>query len=162
MPVASFLLTLVLACAASTDAQRSARIDRLYHTLRHTYPEVPEISAAQLAALPEDSVVVVDVRPREEYAVSMLPGAITLEALRAAPERYQDASIVTYCTIGYRSGKIAAELQAEGLDATNLAGGVLAWSHAGLPLFADGLPTVQVHVYSKSWDLVADGYEAVW
>ena len=51
----------------------------------------------------------------------------------------------------------------EGLPVTNLAGGMLAWLHAGGTLVdARGEPTKTVNVYGRTWDLAPLGYIAVW
>ena len=74
-----------------------------------------------------------------------------------------DATIVAHCTIGYRSGKYVAKLQRQGLDALNLKGSILSWVHAGQPVVTfEGEETKRVHVYGQKWDLLPQGYKAVW
>lgn len=147
-----------------TDAARRAQIESMYEEYRQEFPDVAEITPQDFRKLQQASdTVLVDVRTPEEQAVSMLPGAITLDAFEAAKDTYRDQTIVTYCTIGARSGECAKELKAEGFKARNLKGSILAWTHAGLPLFdKDGQPTKRVHTYGKQWNLVADGYDATW
>ena len=44
----------------------------------------------------------------------------------------EDAMVVTYCTVGYRSGKAAVELEKRlGRPVYNLDGGILAWFNQG-------------------------------
>ena len=81
-------------------------------------------------------------------------------------------------TVGYRSGKLAQDLVEKKLDAYNLKGSILAWTHASLPLTdryeavhgsanvgegscGDPEGVKRVHTYSQAWAMQADGYEAV-
>lgn len=147
-----------------SDAARRAQIESMYQEYREDFPAVDEISPQGLLdrKLAEDTVLV-DVRTPEEQAVSMLPGAITQDAFEAARDAYQHQTVVTYCTIGARSGAYADELREEGVAVFNLKGSILAWTHAGLPLMdSAGQPTRSVHTYGRKWNLAASGYAAVW
>lgn len=145
------------------DVEKQARIEKLYSRSRGRFPGVPEISAAELDDLQASRpILLVDVRNPEERAVSIIPGAITPEALE---ERWDEATtrpVVTYCTIGHRSGIAARELRERGVDAYNLAGAILAWTHHGGELVNAAGPTRRVHVGGPKWALQADGYEPVW
>jgi len=153
-----------IACAAPEgDAARRAAIEAMVTRYRAAYPDVPELGVADYQALAASAeVLLVDVRPPAERAVSILPGAIPLGAVEADPASFAGRILVTYCTIGYRSGQAAQALREAGLDARNLRGSVLAWTHAGGALVGPDGPTRRVHVYGRRWDLVAEGYEAVW
>lgn len=146
------------------DAEQVVRIREMYDGYRKDFPNVPGITAEELMQLQlVGDVVLVDVREPEEQKVSMIPGAITLEAFEKARENYRDSHIVVYCTIGARSGRHAIELIEENFDARNLEGSILSWTHAGGGLVGPtGQPTKDVHVYGPTWNLAADGYHAVW
>ncbi len=148
----------------ASDAEKRAAIETLYAGYREDFPGVAELFPAEAAALQDKGdAVLVDVRTAEEQAVSRLPGAITAAAFEAQLEAYRGKAVITYCTIGARSGAYARDLVAGGWDARNLRGSILAWTHAGLPLETpDGEPTRRLHVYGPTWNLAADGYEAVW
>ena len=79
------------------------------------------------------NLVVVDVRTEAERAVSVIKGAVTKEQYEADVNgEYVGKKIVAYCTIGYRSGKYVEKLiKDKGVDAYNLRGSILAWTHAG-------------------------------
>jgi sodium/bile acid cotransporter 7 len=150
---ATCLLALsVVACsqpaAEMSDREKVQKIETLYQEYRKSFPEVPSVDVQQLEKLrrggPE--VVVVDVRQPEEWQVSMIAGAISQAEFE----------------VGYRSGLYAKDLLQEGWEAFNLEGSILAWTHAGLPLASDTGTTKRVHVYSRTWNLAATGYEAVW
>lgn len=149
--------------AATTDAERLARIEQMYESYAKRFPDVAAVEAAEaLKLLGRDDVVFVDVREPGEQAVSTLPGALTKQDFDARKNTLRDRTIVTYCTIGFRSGLYARELQDQGFEVRNLAGSLLAWTHAEGPLVRDGVPTRDVHVYGKRWDLAASSYRAMW
>jgi len=95
--------------------------------------------------------------------VSHIPGSIPIgdadvDALRASKQ-----TVVTYCTIGARSGHAAQRLRERGLPAFNLAGSILSWVDVGGPLIdGTGAATRRVHVYGGKWNLLPEGYEAIW
>jgi sodium/bile acid cotransporter 7 len=136
----------------------------LYHDYSSRHPDIPDITVEAFPSLKEESsVVLVDVRTPEERAVSTIPGAITDEEFEADREEYRGAVIVVYCTIGVRSGRSTKKLVRRGYDAYNLAGGVLAWAHAGGGfLDSHGNRTDRVHVYGEKWSLLPPGYSPVW
>ncbi|MEM7051301.1 MAG: rhodanese-like domain-containing protein [Acidobacteriota bacterium] len=162
----SAILTLA-ACAgaddpgsAMTDAEKLAEIRQMYDGYRSDFPEVEDISAEELLALRENRpVVIVDVRKTKERRISTIPGAITPEELGTLPE---GALVVTYCTVGYRSGLHADKLRRQGIEVKNLAGSLLSWAHAGGDLVDAEGPTKRLHVYGKKWNLAPEAFEAVW
>lgn len=167
-PLLGVLTAFCSACAApppGTDRAKLGEIEGQYAGYKQEFADVPEYDAetlvemAPVAELP----VFVDVREPEEQAVSMIPGAMTQEEFEAHKEEYKDREIITYCTIGYRSGLYAAQLRKEGFNAGNLKGSVLSWAHAGGEFWdAEGNPTKRVHVYGEEWNLLPEDYEAVW
>jgi rhodanese-related sulfurtransferase len=124
------------------------------------FPQVSRITTAELAALLGDSTreppLLLDVREPEEYAVSHLPGARRVdpdadtEKLLASlsPGR----SVVLYCSVGYRSSKMAARfLTAGASDVRNLEGSIFQWANEGRLLYRDFKPVRQVHPYSSRY-----------
>jgi rhodanese-related sulfurtransferase len=131
----------------------------------------PTITAdSVLAHLQDRTFVLIDVREDAEIAVSHLPGALSVAEFAAAYRQGgppKDKTYVTYCTIGYRSGKLAEELLTKGLNVKNLEGGILAWVGLSGPLVYTESPgiiksTQKVHVYDKEWNLLPKGYQAIW
>ncbi len=146
------------------DEEKQVRIDELYEGYKKKFPDAPEITveAFQERLAGPEPPVVVDVRDDEEREVSMLPGALSREEFEKRRDELAGREIVTYCTIGYRSGLYTRKLVGEGWKASNLRGSIVSWTHVGGELVRDGAPTRRVHVYGKRWNLVAEGYEAVW
>ena len=167
MLVAVSLGILLTGLAATTkalnDEEKRREVETMYENYKKDFPDVSDISAEEALALTRQSMpVFVDVRDPSEQAVSMLPGAITEKEFLKDPAAYRDRTVIGYCTISYRSGKLAQKLQEKGIRMLNLRGGILAWIHAGGKIYRDGKITNKVHVYGKTWNLAPSGYEAVW
>jgi len=84
-------------------------------------------------------VLVLDVRPREEFEAGHIPGALSipLEELRARlDELPADAEVVAYCRGPYcvLAPQAVELLDAHGLRARRLAEGLPEWRLAGLPV----------------------------
>jgi rhodanese-related sulfurtransferase len=146
-----------------SDEARRLKVEAMYEDYKRAFPEVGDISAEEALKLHEESkVIFVDERDPEEQAVSMLPGAVTADEFLEDPEKYRGRLVVGYCTISYRSGKLARKLGTKGITMVNLRGGILAWLHAGGKVYRDGKPVKRVHVYGRKWDLAPAEYETVW
>jgi rhodanese-related sulfurtransferase len=128
--------------------------------IRFQFPTVQEITTKELAnwlSNPAKSQpLVVDARNQAEYAVSHLKTAVRIEAI--APEFTplltvsKDTPIVVYCSVGYRSAKLAQQLDREGFECVfNLSGGIFQWANEGRPIFKDEDPTQLVHPYDAIW-----------
>ena len=142
------------------DAGRRAEVAALFDEIEARYPSVPPIDREGVGAL-GDRVVLVDVRPAAERAISVIPGALALEEFGSRTWA-ESTVVVAYCTVGERSGRFARELREEGIDARNLEGGILGWTHQGGSLVdAEGTPTRSAHVYGPRWDLLPMGWEGV-
>ncbi len=119
------------------------------------FPGVPEISAD---AMPADALVY-DVREKAEYDISHIPGAIYVKPGDVPdPGGAPDGRlIVCACSVGLRSAKLAAALQARGwTGAVNLRGGLFRWAKEGRAMAnADG-PTSAVHPFDKRWGRLLD------
>jgi sodium/bile acid cotransporter 7 len=146
-----------------SDAERLSKTNAMYQGYRKDFPGVPEIEPAEaLRLLQEGKALFIDVREEKEQQVSMLPGAVTEKEFLKDPGRYQDRILIGYCTISYRSGKLAEKLQARGIALLNLKGGLLGWVHAGGKVYDRSGETWRIHVYGQKWNLGPKGYEAVW
>jgi len=105
---------------------------------------VPELAPSEVAALLASgpAPLLVDVREPEEFVGELghIAGAllVPLDALEHRFPKllgYADRHVVTVCRAGARSGSAAAMLRHAGFrHVHNLAGGMLAWNAAGLPV----------------------------
>jgi rhodanese-related sulfurtransferase/DNA-binding transcriptional ArsR family regulator len=89
----------------------------------------------------EGKVVILDVRPAEEFAAGHIPGALSvpLDQLDAALSRLpKRAEIVAYCRGPYcvLAPQAVQRLRAKGYKARRLADGLPEWRLAGLPVAA--------------------------
>ena len=98
--------------------------------------------------------LLVDIRPQAQRAVEgLVPGALHVErnvlewrfdpasAARLPQATGYDQRVIVMCSQGHASSLAAASLQDIGLaNATDLAGGFLAWAAAGLPCLPAALP----------------------
>ncbi len=78
-----------------------------------------------------------DVRQPEEFRSGHIPGAKLIplgELSSRMNELPQNQEIVVICRSGNRSQSATRQLTSAGYNATNLSGGMLAWSGAGLPI----------------------------
>ena len=98
------------------------------------------VDAAELMErLSAGSVVVLDVRPEEEYRAGHIPGALSVpvDALEAALQILpKDREIVAYCRGPYCvfSDEAVAFLRARGFRARRLRQGLPDWRAAGMPV----------------------------
>ncbi|MFD1932434.1 ArsR/SmtB family transcription factor [Nonomuraea mangrovi] len=101
-----------------------------------------EVTREQLQdRIAADEVILVDVRPGEEYAAGHIPGAISVpldQLVDRLAELPADGTIVAYCRGAYcvLAHEAVRALTARGRDAARLADGMLEWRLADLPVAA--------------------------
>lgn len=141
-----------------SDEKKKRETLRMYREYKKNFATVPELQAAEVAALlKKGGAVLVDARAPREMKVSMIPGAITQKRYERHRSAYNGKKIIAYCTIGYRSGVLAMALRKRGVKAYNMVGGALMWTHSDLPLVRPSAKgqaqTTRLHVYGATWDL---------
>lgn len=114
-------------------------MDLLTRLLNGTDTKVNNISAseAQKKLAQKQKPFLLDVRQPEEFRSGHIPGAklIPLGELRARmSELPKNHQILVVCRSGSRSMSAARQLASAGFDATNMTGGMIAWSGAGFPV----------------------------
>jgi rhodanese-related sulfurtransferase len=130
------------------------------------FPQVKHLSTHDLAVWLEspesDQVrqedrpkpVLLDVRTPEEYQVSHLFGAQLAPANKSdlAAIATSETPIVTYCSVGYRSAKLALALQQAGYHQVfNLEGSLFQWVNEGRSVYRKDQVVRQVHPYNWFW-----------
>jgi rhodanese-related sulfurtransferase/DNA-binding transcriptional ArsR family regulator len=129
-----------------------AEIDRVVETFLQDRQLLQPVEADELLhLLSEDQVILLDVRPREEYAAAHLPQARSMPLAELAArldELPKGREIVAYCRGPYCvfADEALALLHAHGYRARRLREGVLEWRQLGLPVMR--YPTRQT-----SWPL---------
>ncbi|MCC5605324.1 rhodanese-like domain-containing protein [Nostoc sp. CHAB 5834] len=128
--------------------------------IRLQFPNVKEITTKELAQLLLGSAnprpLVLDARSQIEYAVSHIETAAQIDALipdlAVLSTVSKDRPIVVYCAVGYRSAKLAQQLNETGMKCIyNLSGGIFQWANEGRLIFRDDQPTQVIHPYNAIW-----------
>lgn len=103
--------------------------------------DVPSVTVAQVPDPLPDGVNVLDVREPQEWEAGHIEGATHIP-LRQLPEHTdelsRDGQLLVVCKIGGRSAQAVAYLGQLGLNAVNLAGGMIDWVDAGRPIVKEG------------------------
>ena len=154
------LMTGLIVAALALLGMRSIDWFLLKQSLRHRFPKVEWITTAQLADWLADKQrqppVLLDVRTKEEWDVSHIPGARRLDPTapieKAKSGISKETPIVTYCAVGYRSGALATKLREAGFtNVRNLEGSIFQWANERRPLVRENKPVTIVHPYSSLW-----------
>jgi rhodanese-related sulfurtransferase len=99
-------------------------------------PEVPAIDVAELADQRAAGAPLIDVRRDDELAAASISGAVHIP-LDLVVERIDEVptagTVYVICRSGVRSARAVEHYRSLGIDAVNVAGGILAWIEAGLP-----------------------------
>lgn len=105
----------------------------------------------------QESLYILDTRQEKEFAISHLQGAefvdydaFEIESVEHIP---QGATVVVYCSVGYRSERIGEKLQEAGYNTVyNLYGGIFQWKNEGEDVVdMENNITENVHTYNRRW-----------
>jgi rhodanese-related sulfurtransferase len=153
-------MTGLIVAAIALLGTRSIEWFILKQSLRHRFPKVQWLTAAQLADWLADKQrqppVLLDVRTEEEWNVSHLSGARRVDPNAPVEEGSsgmpKETPIVTYCAVGYRSGVLATKLREAGFtNVWNLEGSIFQWANERRPLVREDQPVTTAHPYSSLW-----------
>jgi rhodanese-related sulfurtransferase/DNA-binding transcriptional ArsR family regulator len=117
-----------------------AEVDRVVETYLEDRGALEAVEASELMELLSDgSVIILDVRPEEEYRAGHIPGALSVpvDDLEAALQTLpKDKEIVAYCRGPYCvfSDEVVLALSARGCEARRLTEGFPEWRAAGYPV----------------------------
>ena len=117
-----------------------AELDEVVEAYLQDREELEAVDAAELMErLSDGNVVVLDVRPEEEYRAGHIPGALSVpvDALEAALQTLpRDQEMVAYCRGPYCvfSDEAVAFLRSRGYRARRLRQGLPDWRAAGMPV----------------------------
>ena len=141
--------------------------------VREAFPEVRQLATEGFARFLEAGflearllderagVVLLDARSKEEFNTSHLQHAVHAEdvqtALNALRGRDEKRIVVVYCSVGYRSSRLANRLRALGVkDVFNLEGSLFKWANEGRPVYRGSQRVRQVHPYDEDWGELLD------
>ena len=104
------------------------------------------------------NLVILDVRTPEEYAVSHLSGAQSVDPNNPDVDALSipaDATVVVYCSIGYRSAAIIDQLEHAGIDEVyNLEGGLFDWANRDRAIYRGDERVREVHPFNRWWGML--------
>jgi rhodanese-related sulfurtransferase len=130
-------------------AERYAEVEMMVRDYFEARDQLEPVTRHELLTRADDgSVLVLDVRPSEEYAAGHIPGALSIP-LAELETRLADlppgAEIVAYCRGPYcvLAPQALGLLRRHGFDARRLQDGLPEWRRAGLP--------VEVGTASATW-----------
>ena len=110
--------------------------------------ELAERIAAKNGARP----LLIDVRARQEYEVSHLPGAVWAETPQQIASTMREASdgqaVVLYCSVA------PTLMQSGRANVFNLQGSIFQWANEGRPLVANDHAVHVVHPYNERWGVL--------
>lgn len=159
------LLLLIHPFAIVQDiSKKERRYNKMLDTmLSHSVEEVGVKEVNQ-----SNDVVWLDSREKDEYEVSKIDGAIWVGYDDFDFERVSGISkedeVIVYCSIGYRSEKIAEKLKSEGYkNVKNLYGGIFSWVNNDKKVYdTTGIETNKVHAYNRMWSIWLEKGEKVY
>lgn len=104
----------------------------------------------------QEELIVLDAREKKEFEVSHLQGATYCGYSRFSKKDLKNIdkskTIIVYCSVGYRSGKIGEKLMKMGFtDVINVYGGIFDWVNSGFPVYNASGSTNQVHGFDEEW-----------
>lgn len=117
-----------------------AEVDHLINTYLKVKDSLEPVVADDLLERIKDGLVIVlDVRPTDEYAAGHIPGAINVpvkELEKQIKKLDNKKEIVAYCRGPYcvLSYDVVAQLRSKGFKARRLKDGMPEWKRAGLPV----------------------------
>ena len=150
--IAKYGLTLILLflfiniCSAQRVSSKSYD-SMLNGLLSHSVKEV-EVSKINES---DSSIVFLDAREIEEYEISHIKNAIWIGYEDFNFSRVNNIAknkdIVVYCSVGYRSEKIAERMVEAGFkNVSNMYGSIFEWVNQSKPVYdSKGQPTKKVH-----------------
>jgi rhodanese-related sulfurtransferase len=156
------------------ETKEQACLRMSYDCQQKFQKSVPALSSQQfIEQYNVDDVTLVDCRTKPEQDVSMIRGAIRLQDLGDVKNIPRNKPIITYCSVGYRSGLEGQrwkDLLGHDWPIYNL-DGILAYTHAlqkstnpNVAPLVDPLTqqtVYRVHCFGEKWDCAAESYQTV-
>lgn len=134
--------TLVLMDLLGRIAQQNLSVvDDILQGLTHGAAPEPMTRTELAARLKEGSVTLLDMRPKDEFSMGHIPGALQVDFSRLdalAARLHSGTEIIAYCRGPYcvYAHQAVARLRQLGHEARRLDGGLPEWRAAGLPVEA--------------------------
>ena len=161
----AMLVTLSFIAPQIATAREPFNLDVVRAQVRKDYRNVAHLSANALVNImrKEEEFLLLDVREEAEFAVSRIAGAERVDPgiwRKSFMARFGDhvrgKMVVFYCSVGVRSSRLAANVQAALIEqgakeVFNLDGGVFAWHNENRALENAKGATDYVHPFDAHW-----------
>ena len=120
---------------------------------------IPLISVEELKRIENTKkpLLILDAREANEFNTSHISQAKHVGydnfKMSKLKEIEKTTTLIVYCSVGYRSEKIAEKLKEAGFNKImNLKGGIFDWKNKGYPVYDNtGKETDKIHGYNRSW-----------
>ncbi len=143
------ILALFILSVFAMDNSFKEEVDRILEGINS-----PMISIKEFKMLKKK--IIVDVREKKEFSISHIQFAKNYPYSDFSFEEFQNqydkkTPIIIYCSVGYRSGKIAEKLNKYGYKVFNLYGGIFNWVNSKEKVYNSNGQTKEIHTYNKKW-----------
>lgn len=140
-------------------------LDAVRADVRQKYQGVKHLSTDELARMldSKEPLLLLDVREKQEFAVSHIPGAIRVDPgawswsfMKSFGGQANAKRVIFYCSVGVRSSTLAKQVQealkTRGARAVyNLDGGIFAWHNERRRLADRKGDTPYIHPFDDHW-----------
>ena len=149
--------SLLIGCAGGDEGLTAIQAD-----IVSDHEAVAQLSADDFLKLEKSDILLLDIREREEYAVSRIPGALRVDpsaSAESALTQFGDVTgkeVVVYCSVGRRSSIFAEREQTVlmkmgAASVSNLEHGIFGWHNDRRELIDANGKTDAVHPYNEIW-----------
>ncbi len=155
----ALFVSVFLTCLFTGRLMAERTLDQVIVELRESYPQVANVSARELEGWLNQGrdLLLLDARTEAEFNVSHLKSAIRIDP-ESNDFRWLDdlgarnKTVVLYCSVGWRSSRLADSLMRSGYrQVYNLEGSLFRWAELGLPVFRGDTSVQEVHPYDSRW-----------
>lgn len=147
-------------------------LSEIEETLAARHDDIAHATPDELAGLRAagEAFLLLDVRPRKEFEVSHLPGAIQIDPGASISDvkillagTRPGTPIIVYCSVGRRSSRLGSRIadRLDGHEVINLRGGVFAWHNQDRPLENAAGTTSAIHPYNDTWGKLIERSENI-
>ena len=155
----ALLLLFCLFVASCSNRHATVDWDSIEHTIATEFPNIRQLTTEELSDILRDDskeVMLLDVREEAEVEVSHLLGAVRVNSVREAASLIASAPqhtiIVAYCSVGYRSAELVAQLnKVSTREVYNLKGSLFQWANEQRPVYRGTERVTTVHPFSDRW-----------
>lgn len=156
------LISVTLAIVGLLLTNRSIKSE-LYHLILDSLLSNSVTTINVRESQDESDAIFIDARENDEFEVSKIRGAIWVGYSDLDMAKLDDlpknSPLIVYCSVGYRSEKVAEKLSSAGFeDVSNLYGGIFEWVNEGYDIVdSSGMVTNKIHGYDRFWSRWLEG-----